>query len=497
MIHNVSIIKNQWTLIAQMGVWVTSILATGDLRIRANKIDGSVFETELVSGMTFDVKGGYQSISMTSSVTQTAKLWLSENKLNWSPQEARLVGATTVSSDVAKCFYGQPQELLPAQVGRKKVTIYAPEDIYIGGDGVSEKSAIKISAGTSRDIETQGRIFAFSKETKNALVSSTMLSPDAKPDIGLEINGAPTQLAYKMACVADGGPDSRLWLVNGQTKLMSVRLSDMTAFDSGISGVQAVAGIQNGGLVQMVRKDGANIELIEIGSDNVINTRVLHTMESSGGYIRAYGAFGDYIAFECGNNIYCGTKSGGVKKVASPIVPQSYVIAYMFCCPNGEIMVGYVDGSFGGLNFKSIDGGETWSDGQANPQNMPNNLGSFHQDLVNGDVFVMNNNSTYKSTNQGASWVSVFGNSVKSLIAVDGAYIFSELLGVTIGSGAGSYKVTWGKKTSGQSIYHELRAMTVAPDGALYGILGSKLTRIAGEFVKSGGLDVAVMTEVN
>ncbi|PHR87954.1 MAG: hypothetical protein COA78_36785 [Blastopirellula sp.] len=492
MIHNIGIQAGVWTRMAQVGVWITSILATGDLRIRAEKPDGSVFETELVSGMTFDVKGGYHSVSFLSSVSQSAKIWMSENQLNWTPAESRMVGSSALVSSVGSVYYGAPTELLAATVGRGRITINPTEDIYIGGVGFSSASAIKIDGGSLFELRTQGALFAYSLNANSVPVYSSVVNElatltEAAGYGGLYGGGGSLEMA--------GGSASypgRVYSVGG-SKVVSVTNDanrvGSTVYDAIDGWLDSRAIVVNGiyYVLKVVTASPSERWLVAIDmSDGTYTETLVYTHTVSGGII-------DW-AFD-GVNIAIGVEHKVVAygPISGPLIARAVPASLDSCSSIHILNDGALFVADGNTCTYSDDGGVTYSAYAAIGNN------SYISNLVEYDgdaLYVMQGSAIRKSIDKGVSWHQVHATSdsgFRSMVVkagviaaisfdnvhaqkADGTFVVLPILGLT------------GANASGVGF---------TATGEIYFYNNGDFKILHGKPIISGGVSVAMLEEVN
>lgn len=165
MLHNVLIKANKHTEIAKQGKFINIVLASGELSARIRMGDGQIFETKLISGMSFPVPQGYVSVAFTSETSQQTRIWLGDLPLTYSPLDSKIVGSSSAQTTESEVYYNTFTEVLPARVGRQKAILYCAEDFYFGGQGVTYANAMKHNANTPLQLDTQAPILAFSKNS--------------------------------------------------------------------------------------------------------------------------------------------------------------------------------------------------------------------------------------------------------------------------------------------------------------------------------------------
>lgn len=161
MLHNILLQPNNAVTMAKHGRHVNVILASGVLRAIVRDVSGNTFETNLIAGMAFVNKEAFESVTFISETAQQTKIWIGDLPLNYSPDSIRSVGAGSLASSVAEAFSGEPQILLPAEVGRNKITLYSQTDnILIGGPNVNTMNGIPLVPGQAFQLEMQGAVYA-------------------------------------------------------------------------------------------------------------------------------------------------------------------------------------------------------------------------------------------------------------------------------------------------------------------------------------------------
>lgn len=159
MLKRVLISAGKTTTIAKEGNHVNVVLAAGTINARVQLKSGQVFETNLVSGMAFESPEPYVSVGFSSDTSQQCEIWLSNIPLTYSPVDARIVGSSAVESLVAEVYSGSAEILLEARSGRNKITVSPKADILIGGADLNAKNGIPVAAGAVFEFNTQGAVY--------------------------------------------------------------------------------------------------------------------------------------------------------------------------------------------------------------------------------------------------------------------------------------------------------------------------------------------------
>jgi hypothetical protein len=159
MLRNILINAGRFTGIATAGNHVNVVLAAGEIEIRAELENGRTYSTPAVQGMAIELPR-FKNIQVSGKTSQQTKIWVGEIPLSYSPDSARQVGSNALLSSVGYVYSGYPHELLPAEVGRNKITLTPAQDIFIGGSNLSEKNGVLLPAGQTFTMATQGAVFA-------------------------------------------------------------------------------------------------------------------------------------------------------------------------------------------------------------------------------------------------------------------------------------------------------------------------------------------------
>mgnify|MGYP003111191479 CR=1 FL=1 len=179
MLHNILLKAGEWNPIAKQGKFINVVLAAGDISARITKLNNQTFETKLVSGMAFPIPDGFQSVAFLSEVSQQTKVWLGDLPLTYSPQESRIVGSSAIESKTVKLYSDKVTEILPAANGRSKSFISGLGDIKVGGVDVDSRKGIPVASGERFEIETQGAIYGFADSDNYPYIFYADLSNDA------------------------------------------------------------------------------------------------------------------------------------------------------------------------------------------------------------------------------------------------------------------------------------------------------------------------------
>lgn len=159
MLHTLGLKQGQWEPINGEARHINIVLAAGVIDVRVKKRGSSAYATEMVGGMALELPV-FDSVEIRSDTDQVVKVWVSELPLNYSPDSTRELGANALRSSVGYVYSGYPYELLPAEVGRNRITLTPSQDIYIGGTNVSPKNGVLLPAGKTFTMATQGAVWA-------------------------------------------------------------------------------------------------------------------------------------------------------------------------------------------------------------------------------------------------------------------------------------------------------------------------------------------------
>lgn len=176
MLKNILINAGRFTPIATAGNHINIVLAAGEIEIRAELENGSVYSTPAVQGMALELPR-FKSVHVGGKTSQQTKIWVGDIPLSYSPDTQRAVGSNALSSSVVQVFSNSVTEILPAQVGRNKITLNPSKEIYIGGADITLKSGIKLPANAPFTLQTQGAVYAFEKSGEYPLSYTAELTP--------------------------------------------------------------------------------------------------------------------------------------------------------------------------------------------------------------------------------------------------------------------------------------------------------------------------------
>lgn len=499
MLHNIKINAGQHTEIAKQGKFINVVLAAGEIEARIRLNNNQTFQTSLVSGMAFPVPQGFQSASFSSDTSQQTKIWLSDLPLTYTSLDSRVVGSNAIESKSAKVAFGSPTQLLAAQAGRGKSIISASEDIKIGGVNVSPSSAVNIPANVPFEISTQGALFAYSDNPANS--GGVVVAPENgafnSVDSGfLSVSGKVTycdkddellvlsnssiyrykatdfSLIQELSVIAHGSfarydDVSRLMRKRGNDYYSFVSKNGETSlikYNSETKGITAIKVADAGGTVKnfAIDFDGErSCVLVTLGDGTL---QLYHgTLSSWALYVLPdFGVFGAAVV---------------------SLVGADYIAAYGL-----QNMV------------ESTDNGVTF--GAVKP--IGHNLSGFVvHDKQTGYYYTKTNTNLIKRSLDGVDFLDDVYQSA------DNIYTFMAAGGHLYGAGddvliyspdSGATWVRWTlAELTGDDGLNSVYSIDVSPSGFLYvfNYTNREIYRFGGNFELVGGLDVAIMSEVN
>lgn len=497
MLHNVKIKAGQHTEIAKQGKFINVVLAAGEIEVRIRLNNSQVFQTTLVSGMAFPVPQGFQSVAITSDVSQQTKVWLSDIPLTYTSLDSRVVGASAIESTSAKVQFGTPQQLLPARAGRGKSIINATENIKVGGVNVSPSSAVTIPANTPFEISTQGALFAYSENPANG---GNMVVDEVGGTFGY-VDKVTAILNDKLAYCEQ---DNELLVTNNSyiNRYNAADGSLIQAINLGQYGEFApydhVFKVlhKHGSDYYAVMSESGNTSLIKY--DSVTKGVTETTLLNQGGEIQ--DARIDVI-----NNRLCALVTVGAEV---RLYHGSLTNVQSYTLPSFGSFAPYALGMWGasfigvyGLQNKvtSTDKGVSFS--AVTPIGFNVTSRGIHRDEQTGYLYTYTNTNMIKRSTDGVSFEDVH-QSIKNIYAmwIAGGFVYAVgegFFSYSTDSGA-SWKVVSLAEVTGDNGLDTMYSIDVAPTGHIYihsPVNG--LYRLGGKSLAVGGLDVAIMSEVN
>lgn len=157
------------------GRFIKILECVGDLRLEIFKGGEKVIDT--IARANFEFEGlVFDKVVITTDTSQKYEMWVSHAKLTYNPIKSIVVGAAGIESKTASVFYGEVAEIFPAKDFRAAVTIQAGDNFYVGGEGITESSAIEIKAGELFSVNTQGALYGYAKNVNYKKKLETQLS---------------------------------------------------------------------------------------------------------------------------------------------------------------------------------------------------------------------------------------------------------------------------------------------------------------------------------
>lgn len=495
MLQNILLKADEWNSVTKQGKHLRVVLASGDIDVRITLVGGRSFQTLMVAGMAFPVLEVFESVAFRSAISQQTKIWLGERELDYTPNEIKQVGSSGLISESPRVFYGAPQQLIPAKMGRSTVRINPKEDIYIGGVDFDLNSEIKIAANEVFAIETQAPIYAYSKDTKNAVTVATVVDSESTLTVDVAVTGAKGSDWYMADTVLNDAVNSIYTMGNGvvyamtdSEPLTSVQVDTFVGTPCGAGGF--------GDVYRVLSRNGQDLiltefEMITGGSTST----VIHTFTEaiiSPSMVRFNG---DYLSFMLTLDGVQHVAQIKLKVSASflPVLPELGGLYQLNVFSDGTVVANsnlYVQtwdfgaGAFGGVKPIGIT---------------PAAHNDISVDQKTNFLYLTTNFVIYESKDAGYSWQSIFtqtGSVLGSTVhSVDGRMIVAtqkEFLVMDkdkvfqpINDDADGY--------NGSNV----KLFLYGKSGAIYTSYAGKINVISGSVVYGGGLPVAVMSEVN
>jgi hypothetical protein len=498
MLQNIKLKAGLYTELAGNGRFVNVVLAAGELQIRLRSRDGSTFQTQLVSGMAFELPRGFVSAAFLSEVTQQTKVWLSDLPLTYTPVEQKIVGSTAVISNSGKAFFGNAAEMLAQRQGRKGVSIFAKEDFYIGGSDVNQINAVKVAANETTKIDTQAAIYAFSLNSANA--PKKVVIAGSEPEI-LEDQSYSGVRSYGFSSAAMAAPQAGIVdkvYVLGMSGVNTVTNDELrfgetvfTGSMQGEGGADTSAGYNNH--YYGITKSGNALTLVDVDmatGDYVESVIYTHTESIA---ITRFRVNNGRIALACNSAGYDGfalVGDLGGEMVLKPFPAAFGTAGDMQLLSTGAVVVTKTaHTSHSNLN----DAG--FSVPVATPYESFN-INFLSLDRANDTIYIQFSNFISKSENMGVSWEAAFlgvDSPIASVSVNDNSAIIAAYYKVFISDGYGGlvevpYPTEAGMNAS---------SAFPTPTGEVYITDNSNIHILQGETKTVGGLDVAIMEEIN
>lgn len=476
MLQNILLKAGEWNSIAKQGKFINVVLAAGDISARITKLNNQTFETKLVSGMAFPIPDGFQSVAFLSDVSQQTKVWLGDLPLTYSPIESKTVGSSTLNSTVKEAYSGQANILLPAKMGRNKITISPEKPIKVGGVGVTTSSGIKIAAGEVFSLQTQGAVYAIEDSGGYPMRYTATLTDG---DIAVPLSAGPS-LKNGLAVSPDG--KTLFSVSSGGT---SVYMYDAETMESkgSVAGFGTVVGyavtVIGDDIVWSATGSGApwytlNMITLEHGYEvvnSVTNSRAEHSAARGGTRFCVDGFFNAMVDVGGGwtTNVITGA-FGNIYGCDIDVNGDLYAVTQTQLC-------------------KSIDDGVTW---QITP--LPKNSTGEHAlsiDESDGKMYLVTTSGLYSSIDGGATFaIEVGGAGMNAVEASFGTVVVTN-------SNHINFKFGDGEWVSYVKYLQQVRGLCIGKGRVFVGTSNSGMLVFSGEPVAVGGLKVAVMEEVN
>lgn len=488
MLHNILINAGLYTEIAQQGRFINIVLAAGEITARIRKSSGEVQQTNLVSGMAFEVPTGYESIAFTADDTQQTKVWLSNMPLNYTPLESKVVGSSSLSSTTASAFFGEAAELLPSKSGRGKITLYADKEFFIGGVGLTPESAIRIPPQTIFEMATQGAIFAYTQNPQDYRSARTIFTPNSAVYDGLFSGIIGNTKGVKFSEDQQKGyriSGSKIGVIDALGLKDGLGFSDLTHTASIISNESVKSANDFCALGYASNK----IYLYRVDFDTSVITESIYNVAGVTTGIRTWDFDGENIVFaDWSGKVYIGALADSdLIESVTPITNLQQVMLLV----TGEV---YAQ-QYGSQGVVSNDLGATWL--ALGGLGFNQTTGDLIYKGTDGKLYAQSNLNLklYRSIDNARTWQEIYsvGDALNSFLAVGDAVYICAGQKVHYWNGNGEKSVyDLGSLFSGSGF------AVGGSDGFLYLFKSSGVHVFSGGNVEfGGGLPVAIMAEVN
>lgn len=486
MLKTITLTAKQWSRpLAGVGHHINVVLAAGTIKCLLRQDDDS-FQTDLVSGMAFRTNEQYSQAQFYSEISQTIKVWVGQLPLNYSPLDARVVGANALESRLAQTFFNEPSVLLPAQAGRGKVTISCLEDIYVGGVGLTKQNAIKVSAGVPFSISTQGAINAFT--TSNAYVKSESAELTLPPEQGEVIPSS--ESTYHL--LAYSKHNARI-IFRQNGRIYSAEPNNITASKTQLisTSVSEHSVVHGDKLYSLGYTNKHTLYVIDLTTGQITSTGLMAAGVGNGTVSWNISATGDIAISNSygGYKLYVGDINGVVEKA---LPSDMTAITGLVWAPSGDLLVHAANEM-----ARSKNKGDSFLAKQA----ISVGTMSFQSMKVarNGVMIHAQTSDIYRSIDDGATWTKVAdiaASGITELIHDISGQVFAiDDKDFYHSSNNGETFVKYADFFTGQS---SPRTIMTASDGNVYfNRFDGNLVKLKANAVEVGGLPVAIMAEVN
>lgn len=178
MLFDLKLSDGFWNQINREARHINIVLAAGEIQVRFVSKKGANYQTKMVQGMALELPK-FDRVEIKGETDQQIKVWVSDVPLSYSPDSSRQVGSNALRSSVGYVYSGYPHALLPAEIGRNKITLTPQQDIYIGGTNLNTKNGVLLKAGQVFSMATQGAVYAL-ETTGNFQPYFTALVPPSE-----------------------------------------------------------------------------------------------------------------------------------------------------------------------------------------------------------------------------------------------------------------------------------------------------------------------------
>ncbi|MCW3173748.1 hypothetical protein [Shewanella subflava] len=486
MIFRTTLKPNEPNVLNKQGLYFYLLTAQDSLSVRFRDADKykTDFESEMREGMSADFKASINEITLTSKTAQYVEFWLGETKLDYSVSKDIDVGSKAVESDSRQVFFGEAVKIADYKFARKGVLIYSESDLLIGSGSLNITNGVRVKALNTMGVNTQGEIYAMATNPAYKKKVSTVVDGESniveQADLGQRIDVLSYDSESDSLIFADGS-GCYYSPMSGFSVTPRVNVSGALGFDLAdyIIPLESEDGLTypviKGGFhqLQTLNKKTKQVSFVSTGvtSSNsgiigaVVDNQSMFLVLDNGDLVKA--SAGGFSVVNCGlTGIVAVAVEGQTVVVASS---DSYVM--------------------------SIDGGQTWSGVGALPRPAQQS-GSLIR-VIGGAVYVCDKTAVSRTLDglnwetlvDGLSGITFFDYYLSQLVVLDG---FG--LGI-IESDSGFVRTKYTGGVTGYSAGTKFKSIITGH--LLVANQTGQVTKIEGESVVSGGVNVAVMSEIN
>ncbi len=503
MLFDLKLSNGFWNTINREARHINIVLAAGEIQARFVSKKGANYQTKMVSGMALELPK-FDRVEIKSDVDQQIKVWVSDVPLSYSPDTARQVGSNALQSFNAQVFSDEPTELLPAQIGRNRITLNPSKDIYIGGSNLNLKNGVKLKANEPFTMATQGAVFAYETSGEYPPFYTAEIE---SADFNSGVSGLGSPHGTDASIYETENSEFAYTFTNGNATARRLNKSDYSYVNNVSLGQDFYFDyvVRDGKYLRWMdgRNTGSTLCEFNLETGEVIKQKVKHAGADLD-WVRWHFIRADYIYYFV---------HGEARFYRAPLSDKYNVVPWGVAVPHNDgaymslngIGVG-VDGQLivsGDLIWRSVDDGATWQNGQTLPIDFGGKVKRFILDKSTDICYmVFDEQKLHKSYNYGSAWeleIDFFQESggeygvMQSMDILVGAIAVSTRNGAFFRDPQGAWqhkRVTEIGGGNGNTVINDT--------GTVHFVTRSQVDYfVKGKRVPANGLPVSIMAEVN